>query len=81
MKSPTQKEDASGFEGPQAPLEMMLIDEYLQTQGYASIKELCHLPEDEVKKLLIAACRFASLNLAEIESRARFNKEIHQEET
>lgn len=79
MKSPTY-EDASGYEGPESRLEMMLIDEYLQSQGYASIKELCHLPEDEVKKLMIAACRFASLNLAEVESRAQFKKEIHNEE-
>ena len=81
MKLPTYKEEVSGFEGPQGQLETMLIDEYLQSQGYASIKELCHLPEDEVKKLMISACRFASLNLAEIESRARFKKEIHHEET
>lgn len=80
MKTP-KYEEASGYEGAEAHLEMMLIDEYLQSQGYASIKELCHLPEDEVKKLLIAACRFASLSLAEVESRARFNKEIHYEKT
>ena len=80
MKSPIH-EDASGYEGPESKLEMMLIDEYLQSQGYASIKGLCHLPEDEVKKLLIAACRFASLHLAEIESRDRFKKEIHHEVT
>jgi hypothetical protein len=80
MKSPTRKEDASEFDGPQAPLEMMLIEEYLQTQGFSSIKDLCHLPEEEAKKLLIAACRFAALNLAEIESRAKFRREIHYEE-
>jgi hypothetical protein len=80
MKSPTQKEEASEFDGPQATLEMMLIDEYLLSQGFSSIKELCHLPENEAKRLMIAACRFASLHLAEIESRARFKKEIHHEE-
>jgi hypothetical protein len=80
MKSPTQKEDASEFDGPQAPLEMMLIDEYLLSQGFSSIKELCHLPGNEAKRLLIAACRFASLQLAEIESRAKFRTEIHYDE-
>jgi hypothetical protein len=80
MRSPEHKEQPSEFDGPQAPLEMMFIDEYLLSQGYSSIKELCHLPEREAKRLLIAACKFASLQLAEIESRARFSAEIHYEE-
>lgn len=77
MKSPTLEKAEPGFDGPQAPLETMLIDEYLQRKGFASIKELCNLPENEAKKLLIEACRFASLKLAEIESRARFRTELH----
>jgi hypothetical protein len=77
MKPPTLKKDAPAFDGPQAPLEMMFIDEYLHTKGFSSIKELCNLPENEAKQLMIDACRFASLKLAEIESRAKFRTELH----
>jgi hypothetical protein len=80
MKSQTQNEDTSEFGGPQAPLEIMFIDEYLEGKGFSSIKELCPLPENEIKTLLIDACKFASLKLAEIEARARFRAEIHYEE-
>jgi hypothetical protein len=79
MKPPSPEKDKPGFESPQAPLEMMFIDEYLQGKGYASIKELCNLPEDEAKQLMIDACRFASGKLAEIESRAGFQQKIHYE--
>ena len=61
-------------------LEMMLIDEYLQEKGYPSVKSLCKLEEHEAKRLMMEACRFASLKLAEIESRHEFRKEIHYEE-
>jgi len=80
MKSPSPVKDAPAFDGPQAPLEMMLIDDYLQSKGFPSIKELCSLPENEAKKLLVDACKFASLKLAEIESRAKFKNEIHYQE-
>jgi len=77
VKSPIVPKESSTYDGPQAQLEMMLIDEYLQSKGFSSIKELCNLPEIEAKKLLIDACKFASLRLAEIESKARFKGEIH----
>jgi hypothetical protein len=80
VKSPTQQEDTPAFSGAQAPLETILIDQYLQSKGFSSIKELCHLPEEEAKKLLIDACRFASLKLAEIESKAKFRGELHYQE-
>jgi len=60
-------------------LEMLLIDEFLKEKGYGSIKELCHLPENEAKQLMIDACKFASSKLAEIESKAGFQKKIHYE--
>ena len=80
MKSPIVPKESTAFDGPQAPLESMLIDEYLQSKGFSSIKELCNLPEIEAKKHLIDACRFASLKLAEIESKARFRGEIHYQD-
>jgi hypothetical protein len=79
MKPSSSEEDKPGFESPQAPLEQMFIDEYLKGKGYNSIKELCHLPENEAKQLMIDACRFASGKLAEIESRAGFQQKIHYE--
>jgi hypothetical protein len=66
-------------ESPQAPLELMFIDDYLREKGYGSIKELCHLPENQAKQLMIDACKFASARLAEIESRAGFQQKIHFE--
>lgn len=69
----------SGSESPQAPLEMLIIDEFLKEKGYGSIKELCRLPENEAKQLMIDACKFASSKLAEIESKAGFQKKIHYE--
>ena len=60
-------------------LEMLLIDEFLKEKGYGSIKELCHLPENEAKQLMIDACKSASSKLAEIESKAGFQKKIHYE--
>jgi len=80
MNSTKTKEPEPGFDGPQAPLETMFLDEYLQSKGFSSIKELFKLPENEAKKLMIDACRFASLKLAEIESRSQFKKEIHLED-
>lgn len=80
MKSPKAHMYSATFDGPQAPLEIMFIDEYLQSKGFSSIKELCNLPKIEAKKLLIDACRFASLRLAEIESKARFKGAIHYQD-
>lgn len=80
MKTPTTHKDIPIYEGPETHLESMFIEEYLQTKGYSSIKDLCHLTEAEAKKILIEACKFASLKLAEIESRVRLTHEIHYEE-
>lgn len=62
-------------EGPQSALERKLINEYLQSKGY-HLDNLHTLPEDEAKELMIEACRYASLKLAEVESRAQFRQDI-----
>jgi len=41
------------------------------------MEELRKLPEEEAKSLMREACRYATLRLAEVESRARFQREIH----
>jgi hypothetical protein len=58
-----------------AALEMSLIDEYLQELGYR-MKDLCELPEDQAKRLMIEACKYASSKLAEIEAKAHFRHNI-----
>ena len=79
MDETTQKDKEFGQSSPQAPLEKMFIDEYLKSKGFNSLRELCHLSDDEVKTIMIQACKYASLKLAEIESRAQFRREIHTE--
>lgn len=62
-------------EGPQSALERQYIEEFLNEKGY-SLKSLRDLPEQERHELLRAACTYASLKLAEVESRSRFRQEI-----
>ena len=76
-KIPQVRPEVLIFEGPESALERMLIDEYLKLQGFSSVKELCKLPDDEAKQMMINACRYASLKLAEVESTNRFQHEIH----
>lgn len=61
--------------GRQAAMERMLLEQYLQGKGY-SFKDLCNLPEEEAKALMIEACKYASLKLAEVESAAHFREKI-----
>ena len=61
--------------GPQSALERRFIKEYLREKGY-QLEDLKRLPLKESKHLLTEACRYASLKLAEVESKAKFRKEI-----
>ena len=62
--------------GPQSALERNLIEEYLKGKGQR-LETLAQLPEEEAKVLMREACRYASLKLAEIESRAHMRDSIH----
>ena len=64
-------------DGPQSKMEKNLLEQYLQTRGY-SFKDLCDLPEEEAKSLMIEACKYASLRLAQVESAARFRETIRE---
>ena len=64
-------------DGPQSKMEKTLLEQYLQTRGY-SFKDLCDLPEEEAKSLMIEACKYASLKLAQVESAARFRETIRE---
>jgi hypothetical protein len=72
----TIEENVSSVENPKADLELMYIDEYLHEKGY-SIKELDTLPAEQATRLRTEASQFASLKLAELESRARLRAKIH----
>jgi len=63
-------------DGPQSALERKLIEEYLSEKGY-HLSDLQALPEREARRLMREACNYASLKLAEVESRAQLRKEIH----
>jgi hypothetical protein len=64
---------------PQSELERQLITDYLKSKGY-SRQDLLNLPEEEAYRLRFEACQYASLKLAEIESRAGFKHKIHYED-
>lgn len=62
--------------GPQTALERKYIEQYLLSQGYC-LADMRSLPEEEAKRIMIGACKYASYKLAEVESRARFRQRIH----
>ena len=69
------EENPKSVASPRADLELMYIDEYLREKGY-SIRELDALPENEAARLMTEASQYASLKLAELESRARLRTKI-----
>lgn len=73
-----KQDEPLAFENPELKMEMMFIDEYLREHGYPSMKDLCGLPEERVKKIMIEACHYASGKLAEVTSKDRFLKSIHR---
>lgn len=65
---------------PHSELEWQLITNFLKEKGY-SRQDLKNMPEDEAHRLRVEACRYASLKLAEIESRSKFMRKIHFDES
>ena len=64
---------------PHSELEWQLITDYLKERGY-SRQDLHRLSDDDAHRLRVQACRYASLKLAEIESRAKFLDKIRYED-
>ncbi len=62
--------------GPQSVMETMLLEEYLHSKGY-SLSDLHHLPTEQAKQLMSEACQYASLKLAQVESKAHFREKVH----
>jgi hypothetical protein len=65
-------------EGPQTTLEKLYIEEYLKEKGL-TLEKLHQLPRSEAQRYMREACLYASLKLAEVESRSRFHQEIHHD--
>ncbi len=70
--------DRCEADGPQSTLERMLIETYLEGKGY-SLESLKELPPEQARQLMQEACSYASMKLAEVESKARFRQDIHYE--
>ncbi len=71
-------ENTEPIEDRSALLEKALIEEYLHNQGY-SHEDLKKLPADIVEKLMTEASQYASLKMEEVEARAHFVKELHDD--
>ena len=71
-------QDTEPVEDPNAMLEKALIEEYLKARGY-SHEDLKKLPPEVVEKLMKEASQYASLKLEEVEARAHFVKELHDD--
>jgi len=71
-------ENVDPIEDPNALLEKALIEEYLKEKGY-SHEDLKKLPTDLVEKLMKEASQYASLKMEEVEARAHFIKELHDD--
>ena len=71
-------ENVEPIEDRNALIEKALIEEYLQTKGY-SLKDLKNLSREIADKLMKEASQYASLKLEEVQSRAHFIKELHDD--
>jgi hypothetical protein len=60
---------------PESALEHELIVKYLDTKGY-KMSDLKGLPEQKARELMIEACQYAALKLAEIHARSEFRRKI-----
>ena len=77
MTVPTEKTNPQKYvdTSPQSALERELLREYFRNQGIR-MEDLHTMPREERKRLMKAACQYASLKLTEIEAKAGFRKKI-----
>jgi hypothetical protein len=69
------RENLKSEESSSVNLELVYINEYLHEKGI-STQDLATLPEREAATLMAKASQYASLKLAELESRARLRTKI-----
>ena len=60
----------------QSSLERQFIADYLAVRGY-TLKDLHTLSKELASELMAAACQYASLRLAGIESRSKFVNKLN----
>jgi len=72
----THHEDIAPLHEPLAELEQILISAYLAGAGH-DFHELLARHDDEAKRLLAGASRYASARLCEIEARSHYIHELH----
>jgi hypothetical protein len=70
--------DAEPIKDPSAMLEQALIEEYLKEHGYTH-EGLKTLPPKLVQRIMKEASQYASLKMEEVEARAHFVKELHDD--
>lgn len=73
-----QTEKTEPVEDRNTFLEKALIEEYLREKGY-SMEEFKKLPAEVAEKLMKEASQYASLKMEEVEARAHFIKELHDD--
>ncbi len=73
-----QTEKTEPTEDRNALLEKALIEEYLREKGY-SMEDFKKLPKEVAEQLMKEASQYASLKMEEVEARARFIKELHDD--
>lgn len=71
-------QDAEPIEDPNAIMEKALVEEFLKQKGYTH-EDLKKLPAELVEKLMKEASQYASLKMEEVEARAHFVKELHDD--
>jgi len=67
--------DRDTNERPVSVLEQKFIAEYLRSKGFRKA-EIRNLPPEQRKALMKEACIYASVKLAEIESKSKFRRKI-----
>ncbi len=75
LESDLRENSALSTEDPEMYLELMYLGEFLKGKGYR-LSDLCTLPKEKARKLMVEACAYASMKLAEVESRAKFVQRI-----
>jgi hypothetical protein len=70
------RSDVAPIQSPLRELERTLIEEFVRTMGYDP-HHLGDLAHDEREALLTEASVYASMKLAEIDSRSHFIADIH----
>lgn len=76
--NPKPLESVEPIEDPNALLEKALIEEYLKEKGY-TLESLKSLQTVLAETLMKEASQYASLKMEEVQARAHFVEELHND--